>query len=328
MKTAFLTGITGQVGSFLAELLLKNGYLVHGLVRRSSTLNTSRIEHILGQVSLHWGDLSAGTNLVEILNRVRPDEVFHLGAQSHVRVSYDAPEYTFDVGATGTMRLLEALRVAGLSKTTRFYNAASSEIFGGIKCPETGYTEESAFHPRSPYGVSKLAAYWATKNYREAYGFFGANGIVFNTESSRRGEEFVTKKIARAVARIEWGLQDHLTLGNLEARRDWSYAPEAAEAIYRILQHDRPDDFVIATGIAHSVEQFCEAAFQYRGLNWREHIVFDETLLRPAEVDVLIGDSSKARRQLGWEPKVSFGDLVMEMVDAEIENIENGNALL
>lgn len=327
MPKAFLTGITGQVGSYLAELLLARGYEVHGLIRRSSTPTTERIDHILDSISLHYGDLADGTNLARLLSWIKPDEIYHLAAQSHVKVSFSAPEFTIDVGATGTMRLLEAVRVAGLTNSVRFYNASSSETFGGNYCPSTGYTEQSPFYPRSPYGVAKLAAFWATKNYREAYGMFAANGIVFNTESPRRGEDFVTRKIARAVARIEWGLDKTLKLGNLEARRDWSYAPEVAEAIFRIARHEKPDDFVIATGVAHSVQEFCEAAFAYRGLNWKDHVVFDESLLRPSEVNVLIGDAGKAKRQLGWTPKVGFGELVKIMVDAEIEKIENGSAL-
>lgn len=329
MKTALISGITGQVGSFLAELLLERGdYYVHGLTRRASTPNTSRIDHIAERLTLHYADLSDGTNLSRLLEKIRPDEVYHLAAMSHVKVSFDVPEYTFDVGATGTMRLLEALRNAGLTHTTRFYNAASSEMFGGRNCPPTGFTEESPFYPRSPYGVAKLAAYWATKNYREAYGLFAASGLIFNSESPRRGDTFVTKKIARAVARIEYGLQTGLLLGNMQASRDWIHARDAAEAMYLILQQDEPEDFVIASGISRTVEDFCRMAFEYRGIdNWQELIEFDPGMIRPTEVDFLLGDSTKAATKLRWQPKASLESIVVEMVDHEISLIEDGSAL-
>lgn len=328
MKRALITGITGQVGSFLAELLLSKGYEVHGLVRRASVSNTSRIDHLLERLTLHYADLCDGTNLTRLLNTIRPDEIYHLGAMSHVKVSFDMPEFTFDVGATGTVRLLEAIRNADLTHTTRFYNAASSEMFGGRNCPPSGYTEESPFHPRSPYGVAKLAAYWATRNYREAYGLFAASGLIFNSESPLRGDTFVTKKIARAVARIEYGLQSGLQLGNMQASRDWIHARDAAEAMYLILQQVQPDDFVIASGVSKTVEDFCRMAFEYRGLdNWRELIEFDPGMLRPTEVDFLLGDSTKARTKLGWRPKTSLEEIVVEMVDHEISLIEDGTAL-
>lgn len=329
MRTALISGITGQVGSFLAELLLERGdYYVHGLIRRSSVSNTSRIDYIAERLTLHYADLGDGTNLSKLLEKIRPDEIYHLGAQSHVKVSFEVPEFTFDVGATGTMRLLEAIRSAGLSHTTRFYNAASSEMFGGLNCPPTGFTEESPFYPRSPYGVAKLAAYWATRNYREAYGFFAASGLIFNSESPRRGDTFVTKKIARAVARIEYGLQDKLSLGNLGASRDWIHARDAAEAMYLILQQKEAEDFVIASGVTHTVEDFCRMAFEYRGINdWKTLLEFDPGMIRPSEVDFLLGDSTKARTRLGWTPKRSLEEIVVEMVDHEIEQIENGAAI-
>lgn len=329
MKTALVTGITGQVGSFLAELLLERGdYYVHGLTRRASTPNTARIDHIVERLTLHYADLNDGTNLSRLMEKIRPDEAYHLGAQSHVKVSFDVPEYTFDVGATGTIRLLEAIRNAGLTHTTRFYNAASSEMFGGRNCPLTGFTEESPFLPRSPYGAAKLAAYWATRNYREAYGLFAASGLIFNSESLRRGDTFVTRKIARAVARIEYGLQEGLLLGNMKASRDWIHARDAAEAMYLILQQENPEDFVIASGVSRTVEDFCRMAFEYRGIdNWKDLIEFDPSMLRPSEVDFLLGDSTKARTKLGWVPKTSLEEIVVEMVDHEISLIEDGSAL-
>lgn len=326
MKRALISGITGQVGAFLADLLLKKGYEVHGLVRRSSIPNTGRIEHLLDSLTLHYADLTDGTNLSRLMSYYRPDEIYHLGAQSHVKVSFDLPEYTFDCGATGTMRLLEAVRSAGLVGSTKFYNAASSEMFGGCSanpCPPTGYTEDSPFHPRSPYGVAKLAAYWTTRNYREAYGLFAASGIIFNSESPLRGDTFVTKKIAKVVARIEYGLQEKLLLGNIAASRDWIHARDAAEAMYLILQQDQPGDFVIASGISHTVEDFCRMAFEYRGIfQWRELLEFDPCMIRPSEVDFLLGDSTKARTKLGWAPKTSVEQIVIEMVDHEISLIE------
>lgn len=327
-KIAFISGCAGQDGSYLCELLLEKGYRVHGLVRRSSSLNTSRIEHLADRVSLHYGDLADGTNLTRLLAEIAPQEIYHLGAMSHVRVSFDAPEYTADITASGTIRLLEAIRAAGLLKIgTRFYNAASSEMFGGQHCPAWGYHEASCFHPRSPYGCAKVFSYHTTVNYREAYGLHASNGILFNHESPRRGHTFVTRKIARAVARIHSGLDTHVYLGNLEARRDWGHAREYVKAMWLMLQQPTPDDYVIATGKAHSVQEFCEKAFHIFGLNWRDYVVFDENLLRPAEVDLLIGDASKAKEKLGWEPTVSFEQLIGEMVAAEVEAIKNGRGI-
>lgn len=317
MKTAFITGITGQVGSYLAESLLRIGYEVHGLLRRASSISTSRLDPFFDQLHLHFGDLSDSCALVRLMEKIQPDEVYHLGAMSHVKVSFEIPEYTVDVGATGTVRLLEAIRLAGLIEKTRFYNASSSEMFGGLNCPSDGYTERSPFHPRSPYGAAKLCAHWLTVNYRESYGLHASNGIVFNTESPRRGETFVTRKITRAVARIRAGLQSELRLGNLKAMRDWSYAPEAAEAMWLMLQQHDPDDYVIATGETHSVEEFLQLAFAHAGLEWERHVVIDPKYFRPAEVDLLLGNPAKAKRQLGWAPEIKFYDLVRIMVDAE-----------
>lgn len=317
-KTAFITGISGQDGSYLAELLLEKGYEVHGLVRRSSSPNTSRIDHLTERLSLHYGDLSDGTNLCRLLKEIQPTEIYHLGALSHVRVSFDVPEDTADITGVGTLRLLEALRVTDLIYDVRFYNAASSEMFGGLYCPPGGYSEYSPFHPRSPYGCAKVFSYHATVNYRESYGLHGSNGILFNHESPRRGSTFVTRKIARAVARIAAGLDSNVCLGNLEAKRDWGHARDYVDAMWRMLQQSTPDDYVIATGETHSVQEFCELAFGQLALNWRDHVIFDESLLRPAEVDVLIGDSTRAREILGWEPKVNFVSLVKEMVESEI----------
>lgn len=317
MKKAFITGITGQVGSYLAESLLRIGYEVHGLLRRASSISTSRLDPFFDQLHLHFGDLSDSCALVRLMETIQPDEVYHLGAMSHVKVSFEIPEYTVDVGATGTMRLLEAIRLAGLIEKTRFYNAASSEMFGGLNCPPRGYTELSPFHPRSPYGAAKLCAYWLTVNYRESYGLHASSGIVFNTESPRRGETFVTRKITRAVARIKAGLQSELRLGNLKAMRDWSYAPEAAEAMWRMLQQPAPDDYVIATGETHSVEEFLNLAFAHVGLGWERYVAIDPKYFRPAEVDLLLGNPAKAKRQLGWSPEIKFHDLVRIMVDAE-----------
>lgn len=327
MKKAFLTGASGMDGSHLADLLIKKGYEVHGLVRRSSSPNTARLDHLGDQISLHYGDLSDSTSLCRLLTEISPDEIYHLGAMSHVKVSFSAPEYTADVTGTGTIRLLEALRVTGLHKQVRLYNAASSEMFGGRNCPATGYNEESPLLPRSPYGCAKVFGFHATRNYREAYGIHASSGILFNHESPRRGHTFVTRKIARAVARIEAGLDTHVALGNLDARRDWGWSPDYCEAMWRMLQQDVPSDYVIATGRAHSVQEFCEAAFDYVGQNWREYVVFDETLLRPSEVDVLIGDASKAKLRLGWEPTMTFYDLVEQMVKAEIDAIEHNGCL-
>jgi GDPmannose 4,6-dehydratase len=325
MKKALITGISGQDGSYLAELLLEKGYEVHGLLRRSSSFNTGRIDHLYQdphesgvRLFTHYGDLTDPVSLTHLLYRVQPDEIYHLGAQSHVRVSFDIPGYTFDATAAGTLRLLEAMREAGVE--SRFYQASSSEMFGAAAPPQS---ESTPFHPRSPYAVAKVAGYWAVVNYREAYGLFASNGILFNHESPRRGETFVTRKITRAVARIKHGLQDKLYMGNLDAKRDWGYAPDYVDAMWRMLQQDEPDDFVVATGETHSVREFLEAAFTHAGLDWEEHVEIDPKYFRPSEVDVLLGDPSKAREQLGWEPTVTFDQLVQIMVDADIKEIED-----
>jgi len=322
MKTALVTGITGQDGSYLADLLLEKGYEVHGIIRRASTFNTARIDHLYAdphingvRMFLHYGDLSDSVNLVKLLYDLKPDEIYHLGAQSHVRVSFDIPEYTSDVTGVGTIRILEAIREAGLR--SRFYQASSSEMFG--KAQTVPQNEKTPFWPRSPYGVAKVFSYWATVNYRESYGLIASNGILFNHESPRRGETFVTRKITRAVAAIKHGLQNELFLGNLEAKRDWGYAPEYVEAMWRMLQQDSGDDFVVATGETHTVREFAEAAFAHVDLDWKKYIKHDSRYERPAEVDFLIGDSAKAKKILGWEPKVRFKDLIRIMVDADME---------
>ncbi|GAA2932425.1 MULTISPECIES: GDP-mannose 4,6-dehydratase [Streptomycetaceae] len=319
-KTAFITGVTGQDGSYLAELLLEKGYSVHGLIRRSSSFNTERIDHIYQgpeeadrSFVLHHADLSDGVALVNLLREIRPDEVYNLGAQSHVRVSFDAPLYTGDVTGLGTIRLLEAVRASGIE--TRIYQASSSEMFGANPPPQN---ERTPFHPRSPYSVAKVYSYWATVNYREAYDMFAVNGILFNHESPRRGETFVTRKITRGVARIKAGLQDRLHLGNLDAVRDWGYAPEYVEAMWRMLQCDTPDDYVVATGEGVSVRQFLEYAFEHAGLDWAEHVRYDPKYERPSEVDALVGDASKAEELLGWKPDVKSRELARIMVDADI----------
>jgi GDPmannose 4,6-dehydratase len=324
-KTAVVTGITGQDGSYLAELLLGKGYTVHGLIRRSSSFNTERIDHIYQDpqtpdrsLVLHHADLSDGVALVNLLRDVRPDEVYNLGAQSHVRVSFDAPLYTGDVTGLGAARLLEAIRASGVE--TRLYQASSSEMFGSTPPPQN---EHTPFHPRSPYGCAKVFAYWSTVNYREAYGLYAVNGVLFNHESPRRGETFVTRKITRAVARIQAGLQDRLYLGNLDAVRDWGYAPEYVEAMWRMLQCDTPDDYVVATGTAATVRDFLEAAFSSVGLQWQEYVRFDPKYQRPAEVDALIGDASKARDVLDWTPKVQFDELARIMVEADVRQLED-----
>jgi GDPmannose 4,6-dehydratase len=324
-KKALVTGISGQDGSYLAELLLDKGYEVHGIVRRSSSFNTDRIDHLYHdphetgvRLFTHYGDLSDPVALTKLLYELQPDEIYHLGAQSHVRVSFDIPEYTFDVTGAGTLRLLEAIREAGVK--TRFYQASSSEMFGAAPPPQA---ETTPFHPRSPYAVAKVAAYWAAVNYREAYGMFASNGILFNHESERRGETFVTRKITRAVARIKHGLQDKLYLGNLDARRDWGYAPDYVDAMWRMLQVDEPDDFVVATGEAHTVREFLEQAFRHAGLEWEPHVEIDPRYFRPSEVDALLGDASKARDTLGWEPRVGFGELVQLMVEADMVALED-----
>jgi len=322
-KKALITGISGQDGSYLAELLLNKGYDVHGIVRRSSSFNTDRIDHLYRdpheadvRLRTHYGDLADPVALTKLLYELQPDELYHLGAQSHVRVSFDIPEYTFDVTAAGTLRLLEALRESGVN--ARFYQASSSEMFGSAPPPQS---EQTPFHPRSPYAVAKVAAYWAVVNYREAYGMFASNGILFNHESERRGETFVTRKITRAVARIKHGLQDRLYLGNLDAKRDWGYAPDYVDAMWRMLQTDSPGDYVIATGETHSVREFIELAFQRAGLDWEAHVEIDPRYFRPSEVDELLGDASRAREELGWEPRVGFEQLVAIMVDADVNSL-------
>ncbi|HXF93564.1 MAG TPA: GDP-mannose 4,6-dehydratase [Nitrospiraceae bacterium] len=320
-RRALITGITGQDGSYLAELLLAKGYEVHGLIRRASTFNTGRIDHLYqdpheprARLFLHYGDLGSLEQLTHLVYNLRPDEVYHLGAQSHVKVSFDMPEYTGDITGLGVTRLLEAVRRSGIK--TRVYQASSSEMFGDAPPPQS---EATPFQPRSPYAAAKLYAFWMVALYRNAYGLFAANGILFNHESPRRGETFVSRKITRAVAAILAGQQQKLYLGNLEARRDWGYAPEYVEAMWRILQQERPDDYVIGTGEANSVREFVEEAFGYAGLDWREHVEIDERYLRPLEVDSLAADASKARRDFGWEPRVTFRELVRIMVDADLE---------
>ena len=332
MKRALITGITGQDGSYLAELLIKKGYEVHGIVRRASTFNTERIDHLYqdphvnGRVLfLHYGDLSDSSNLIRLVYDIKPDEVYNLAAQSHVRVSFDSPEFTGDVDALGTMRLLEAIRLTGLAKTTRFYQASTSELFGLVQ--EVPQKETTPFYPRSPYAVAKLYGYWAVRNYREAYGMFAANGILFNHESPRRGETFVTRKITRAVGRIKYGLQEKLYMGNVNSLRDWGFAGDYVEGMWRILQHERPDEFVLATGEMHSVKEFLEAAFSRVGLDWQKYVECDTRYLRPTEVDQLLGDATKAKRELGWEPKVKFPELVAMMVDADLEKARKERAL-
>ena len=321
MKKALITGITGQDGSYLADLLLEKGYEVHGIIRRASTFNTSRIDHLYAdphingvRMFLHYGDLADSVNLVKLLYELKPDEIYHLGAQSHVRVSFDIPEYTSDVTGIGTIRILEAIREVGLR--SRFYQASSSEMFG--KAQTVPQNEKTPFWPRSPYGVAKVFSYWATVNYRESYDLQASNGILFNHESPRRGETFVTRKITRAVAAIKQGLQQELFLGNLEAKRDWGYAPEYVEAMWRILQQESGDDFVIATGETHTVREFAEAAFAHVDLDWEKYVKHDPRYERPAEVDLLIGDATKARRELDWQPEYDFERLVKEMVAADL----------
>ncbi len=354
MRRALITGITGQDGSYLAELLLRKGYEVHGIIRRASTFNTDRIDHIYqdphipdAKLFLHYGDLSVSGQITELIYNIQPDEIYHLGAQSHVRVSFDMPEYTGDVTGLGTVRLLEAVRKTGVK--TKFYQASSSEMYGSAPAPQN---EQTVFEPRSPYAVAKVYAYWLARNYREGYNLFASNGILFNHESPRRGETFVTRKITRAAARIRFGLQEKLYLGNLEAKRDWGYAPEYVEAMWLMLQPDSPGDYVIGTGEAHSVREFCEAAFREAGieLEWRgsgteevgavagfndklsvvscklragaEVVAIDPRYFRPTEVESLLADAAKAREELGWEPKVTFKELVRIMVAAEIEPLK------
>ena len=324
MKTALITGITGQDGSYLAELLLSKGYEVHGIIRRASTFNTERIDHLYQdphvngvKLFLHHGDIADSTNLIKLLYRIQPDEVYHLAAQSHVRVSFDIPEYTGDVTGLSTIRILEAIRETG--SKARFYQASSSEMYGKVQ--EIPQRETTPFYPRSPYGAAKVYAYWATVNYRESYGMFACNGILFNHESPRRGETFVTRKITRAAAHISAGLQEKLYLGNLDAQRDWGYAKEYVEAMWLMLQQKEPNDYVIATGETHSVQEFLEEAFSCVDLDWRKYVQVDPQYYRPAEVDLLVGDASKAKKELSWEPKTTFRDLVRLMVEADAEQV-------
>ena len=324
-KRALITGITGQDGSYLAELLLDKGYEVHGIIRRASTLNTSRIDHIYqdphdpdARIFLHYGNLTDSTRLITLIEEVQPDEIYNLAAQTHVRVSFDEPDYTGEVTGLGTTRLLEALRVSKVN--ARFYQAGSSEMFGASPPPQS---EGTQFYPRSPYGVAKLYSHWMTKNYREAYGLFATNGILFNHESPRRGETFVTRKIAKAAAQIAAGQQDELYLGNLEAVRDWGYAPEYVEAMWRMLQADEPDDFVVATGVGYSVKDFVVASFERVGLDWEKYVKFDERYLRPTEVDSLIGDASKAVEKLGWSAETLTPQIAQIMVDFELSEAQS-----
>jgi GDPmannose 4,6-dehydratase len=324
-KKALVTGITGQDGSYLAELLLSKGYEVHGLIRRASSFNTARLEHLYADphqqaaLKLHYGDMSDASALARLIGKIAPDEIYNLAAQSHVRVSFDGPEYTTDITATGAVRLLEAIRETGIK--TKFYQASSSEMYG--KVLEIPQRETTPFYPRSPYGCAKVFAFWITVNYRESYGLFACNGILFNHESPRRGETFVTRKITRAVAHIQAGLQDKLYLGNLDAQRDWGYAKEYVEAMWLMLQQDQPDDYVIATNETHRVREFLEGAFGHAGLDWRKHVEIDANYFRPAEVDLLIGDYSKAKQKLGWQPKTTFNELVKLMVDADVRLVQD-----
>src|SRR3954447_5409546 len=324
-KTALITGITGQDGSYLAELLLSKGYEVHGVIRRSSPFHTERLEDIYQdpheshrQLILHYGHLEDGVAMVNLLRDIRPHEVYNLGAQSHVKVSFEAPEYTAESTGLGTIRLLEAIRASRVD--AKFYQASSSELYGSTPPPQN---EETPFHPRSPYAVAKLYSYWATVNYREPYDMFAVNGILFNHESPRRGETFVTRKITRAVARIKHGLQDKVYLGNMDAKRDWGFAGDYVEGMWRMLQHGEPDDFVLATNETHSVREFIQGAFAHAGLDWEDHVEVDPKYFRPSEVDVLLGDYSKAKAKLGWQPTVTFEGLVQMMVDADVKEIED-----
>jgi len=320
MKKALITGITGQDGSYLAELLLSKGYEVHGIIRRASTFNTERIDHIFvdfhnpnARIFLHYGDLADSEQISNIVYNIKPDEIYHLGAQSHVRVSFDIPEYTGNITALGTTRILEAIRRSGLK--IKFYQASSSEMFGSAKPPQN---EQTVFHPRSPYAAAKVYSYWIVNNYRDGYNIFACNGILFNHESPRRGETFVTRKITRAIAAILAKKQDYLYLGNLEAKRDWGFSPEYVEAMWKILQQDKPDDFVIGTGETHSVKEFVEEAFKYVGLDWQKYVKIDSRYFRPTEVEVLIADATKASKIFDWKPRVTFRDLVKIMVDADM----------
>ncbi|MDD5625841.1 MAG: GDP-mannose 4,6-dehydratase [Patescibacteria group bacterium] len=323
-KVAFITGITGQDGSYLAELLLDKGYEVHGLIRRSSNSNLERIQYLLDdsryqkRIFLHWGDLSDASRLFNLIQEIRPTEIYNLASQSDVKISFEMPAYTADVTAVGVLRILEAIRK--IDKKIKFYQASSSEMFGKIR--EFPQSEKTEFHPRSPYAVAKLYGYWITKNYRESYDIFACNGILFNHESERRGDNFVTRKITKAAARIKLGLQKDLMLGTLDARRDWGYAPEYVQAMYLMMQQKKADDFVIATGETHSVKEFVEAAFKYLGLDWKKYVKQDKKYLRPAEVDILCGNIAKAKKVLDWQPKVKFKELVKIMVEADFELVK------
>jgi len=330
MRKAFITGITGQDGSYLAELLLEKGYAVHGLIRRSSTFNTDRIDHLYkdfhdpeAKMYLHFGDLSVSGQIMDLLHDIKPDEIYHLGAQSHVRVSFDMPEYTGDVTGLGTLRLLEAIRKTGIK--TKFYQASSSEMFGAAPPPQS---EETLFQPQSPYAAAKVYAYYIVRNYRDAYGIFACNGILFNHESPRRGETFVTRKITRAATRIKLGLQDKLYLGNLAAKRDWGYAGDYVKAMWLMLQQNEPEDYVIATGETHAVREFAEKVFQKLDIDYEEYVAIDERYFRPTEVDVLLGDSTKARETLGWQPKVSFDELIDMMIESDMELAQKEKTLV
>ena len=324
-KKALITGSTGKDGSYLAEFLLEKGYEVHGIKRRASSFNTERIDHIYQAPDvedrnfvLHYGDLTDTSNITRIIQQVQPDEIYNLAAQSHVAVSFEEPEYTADVDGIGTLRILEAVRLLGLTEKTRIYQASTSELYGLVQ--ETPQTEKTPFYPRSPYGVAKLYGYWITVNYRESYGLYACSGILFNHESPRRGIEFVTRKVTNAVARIKLGLQDHVALGNLDAKRDWGFAGDYVRAMYLMLQQDEPDDFVVATGETHAVSEFVSLAFAAVGIDdWESYVRIDQRFFRPAEVDLLVGDASKARSQLGWQPEVSFQDLVTMMVEHDLE---------
>ena len=323
-KKALITGITGQDGPYLTELLLSKGYEVHGIIRRASSFNTGKIDHLYKdphingvRMFLHYGDMTDSASLINLVQKIQPDEIYHLAAQSHVMVSFETPEYTANADAMGTLRLLEAIRLLGLASKVKFYNAATSELFGKVQ--EMPQTEKTPFYPRSPYAAAKLYAHWITKNYREAYGIFACNGILFNHESPRRGETFVTRKITRGIARIKAGLDEKIYLGNLDAQRDWGFAPEYVEAMHLMLQQEKPDDYVIATGETHSIKEFLNESFQYADLgDWQKYIEIDQRYLRPSETDILVGDATKARQKFNWAPKIKFNDLVKIMIDADL----------
>jgi GDPmannose 4,6-dehydratase len=321
MKKALITGITGQDGSYLAELLIDKGYEVHGIIRRASNFNTQRIDHVYDKLHLHYGDLSDSSQITRLLYDLQPDEIYNLGAQSHVRVSFDIPEYTGDVTGLSTVRLLEAIKETNLIKKVRYYQASSSEMFGKVQA--VPQTETTPFYPRSPYGCAKVFAYWLTVNYRESYNLHASNGILFNHESPRRGETFVTRKITRAATRIKMGLQKELFLGNLDAKRDWGYAKEYAEVMWLMLQQDKPDDYVCATNETHTIREFCEECFGLLDLDWKQYVKYDQRYERPSEVDLLIGNPAKLKKQIGWEPKVKFKELVKIMTEADLELANN-----